>query len=172
MDGLQAWIRGAALWAAGMMALGAAPPVWADDARIRVVDVGNGLCVVGRTPDGHSFLYDAGDTGTQCLQAVKALIPEQTIDVVVLSHSDADHIGELPEILKARKAGLIVYPEDYHRDLTDSIRREISAIDASGARVWSLKHRLLKDASRVERTIPIGQGRLTIVSGGYDPEPF
>jgi competence protein ComEC len=144
----------------------------AAEAQLRVVDVGNGLCVVGHTPDGHSFLYDAGDTGSQCLAAVKSLIPEPKIDVIVLSHSDADHIGELPAILDAKAVGVIVYPEDYHLELTQAMKGQIRAIDnEGGAIVWSLKHKPLSGVTAAERSFAIGaNGRLTIIAGWYDRE--
>ena len=65
----------------------------ADGAYLRVVDVGAGLCVVAVTPDGHSMVFDAGRGSERCTEAVRELIPGRRIDLLVLSHSDADHVG-------------------------------------------------------------------------------
>ena len=54
--------------------------------------------VVASMPGPHFMVYDAGDwrgPGSRaCLEAVTDMIPEgSTIDLMVLSHSDADHLG-------------------------------------------------------------------------------
>lgn len=69
---------------------------------IRVADVGQGLCVVGVTEDGYSFLIDAGHwTGRRCAAAVDTLLPNGAgISLVVLTHNDSDHLGNLKEILE------------------------------------------------------------------------
>ncbi len=81
------------------------------EAYLRVVDVGNALCVVAKVPTGETLLYDAGNHNTnECADAVAEIIgPDTPIDLVVLSHSDADHIGELPEILARNHAKQLVY---------------------------------------------------------------
>lgn len=89
---------------AGVAAAGAASEAQAVDARLRVVDVGNAMCVVLSVPGGHHMLYDAGNYDTtQCAAAVREIVGNDRLDLVVLSHSDADHIGELPAILRATR---------------------------------------------------------------------
>lgn len=72
---------------------------------VHVVDVGAGLCCVVNMPGGHHMIYDAGnytDGGTRAFEAVSELIPEgEEIDLMVLSHSDADHLGAVDEICDA-----------------------------------------------------------------------
>lgn len=65
---------------------------------IRVVDVGPGLCCVVKIPGDHYLIYDAGyyqgagETATT--EAIRGLIPAGAdIDLLVLSHSDSDHLG-------------------------------------------------------------------------------
>lgn len=86
-----------------LTAIALAPgPIMAGELYARVVDVGNALCVVVRAPEGATMLYDAGNyTGAHCLAAVRDIVGSDDIDLVVLSHSDADHIGELAAILEA-----------------------------------------------------------------------
>lgn len=77
----------------------------AAEATIRVVDVGNGMCVVIQIPGGHHMLYDAGNySGDECVTAVREIVGNDRLDLIVLSHSDADHIGELVTILRGRSA--------------------------------------------------------------------
>lgn len=77
---------------------------------VRVVDVGNAMCVVAKAPGDHYMLYDAGHwNSTECEAAVKEIAGDNRLDLVVLSHSDADHIAELPEILADNPANTLVY---------------------------------------------------------------
>lgn len=70
-----------------------------DDVYIRVVDVGAGLCCVVRMPGDKYMIYDAGYKEV-ALDDILEIIPEDSeIELLVLSHSDADHIGAVDEIL-------------------------------------------------------------------------
>ncbi len=75
------------------------------DLYVRVVDVGAGHCSVIEIPSGHYMVYDAGnyeDGGATCFAAVEAIIPkDKPIDMMVLSHTDSDHLGGVDEILGA-----------------------------------------------------------------------
>jgi competence protein ComEC len=76
-----------------------------NDVFVRVVDVGSGLCCVVKMPGDHYMIYDAGnytDGGTGAFDAISEVIPaESEIDLMVLSHSDADHLGAVDEICDA-----------------------------------------------------------------------
>ena len=171
-------------------AIGMSGPVGAQDLRLRVVDVGNGLCVVAAIPGGHSLLYDAGDKGDYCLDAVRELVTGNKIDLIILSHSDSDHIGELPHIVglaatngqaavpAAKSVGTIVFPGDQHISMTETIRRELASIDnarVSGATVWSLAAEPLPEPDpQGRRTFHLGEAAVTIVAGwsnGDDTAP-
>lgn len=74
-----------------------------DQVHIRVVDVGAGHCAVVKMPGDHYMIYDAGfynGVGEQhAIDTIKEMIPEDSvIDLLVLSHSDADHLGVVDEI--------------------------------------------------------------------------
>lgn len=166
MPGFKTLVR-AASWFVGAVLFGGHAA--AADAYIRVVDVGNGLCVVGQVPGGHAFLYDAGDKGTYCLDAVRSLVPGDTIDVVVLSHSDADHIGELPAILAEKRAGTIFHSGDAHLDMTAAILAERAAITQSGATERNLAIRALDPVDDDHpRVYKLGDATLTLVAGWSD----
>lgn len=70
----------------------------------RVVDVGAGLCCITVTPDNHYFVFDTGnykDSGATAALAMDELIPRgSTIDLMVLSHCDADHLAAAAYICK------------------------------------------------------------------------
>ena len=72
----------------------------ANDAYVRVVDVGPGLCTITRIPGDHYMIYDAGHwNGDRCLEAAREIVSGGVIDLLVLSHSDADHLGDAAAIL-------------------------------------------------------------------------
>ena len=116
----------------------------AAEAYLRVVDVGAGLCVVARTPAGRTLVYDAGPPGTRCRDAVAELVPEKRIDLLVLSHSDADHIGGAAGILADNEVLQILHPGDNRPERTANgaritLGQTRDAIDAeTGAEVISL----------------------------------
>jgi glyoxylase-like metal-dependent hydrolase (beta-lactamase superfamily II) len=73
----------------------AALDVEPDDVYVRIVDVGPGLCAVITVHGGSSMVYDAGHwNGQHCIRAVRELITNDAIDLLVISHSDADHLGD------------------------------------------------------------------------------
>ncbi len=84
-----------------------------DEVFIRVVDVGAGECCVVKMPGNHYMVYDAGnytDGGERAADAVAALIPEGSeIDLMVLSHSDSDHLGAVDEICDRYKVKRIIH---------------------------------------------------------------
>lgn len=95
---------------------------------IRVVDVGPGLCVVASFPGGHDLLYDAGHwESTTCRQAVRDMVADRTIELVILSHMDSDHIGELDDILADNQVVKIIHTADPRT--TQTYRRAMEAIE-------------------------------------------
>jgi competence protein ComEC len=89
----------------GVAGLGFSSQAQAAEAVLRVVDVGNSMCVVIQIPGGHHMLYDAGNfRGDECSTAVREIVGNDRLDLMVLSHSDADHIGEVATILQGRPA--------------------------------------------------------------------
>jgi hypothetical protein len=66
---------------------------------VRVVDTGHALCGVARIPPYHDLVYDAGATGA-FYDGINELVPEGArIDMLVLSHTDADHIGSVVKLV-------------------------------------------------------------------------
>ncbi|UTW59522.1 MBL fold metallo-hydrolase [Kordiimonas sp. SCSIO 12603] len=74
--------------------------VRAQQLEVQIVDVGQALCTITKTPDDHFMIYDAGHwKSKQCLSAAKQIIGNNPIDLMIISHSDADHLGEAEAIL-------------------------------------------------------------------------
>ena len=84
------------------------------DNRLRVVflDVGQGDAVYIRTPSGQDVLIDGGPSPQRLAQELGRQMPfwNRTIELVVLTHGDADHLTGLLEALKRYEVGQVVYP--------------------------------------------------------------
>ncbi len=87
------------------------PPLDAKTLHLRVVDAGPGLCTVAVIPGKHYLVYDTGhwDWAEVCYDAVEDLIPkDETIDLMVLSHRDSDHLAATDEILAQYRVDTLV----------------------------------------------------------------
>jgi competence protein ComEC len=73
---------------------------WAQELELHFIDVGQGDSVLVRAPGGKNVLYDGGRSASTALEYLQAL-GVTSLDVVVASHADADHIGGLPAVLRA-----------------------------------------------------------------------
>jgi len=70
------------------------------DVKINVIDVGPGLCTITEMPGNHYMIYDAGHwNGRKCIQAVRDIVDGEEIDLLIISHSDSDHLGDADDIL-------------------------------------------------------------------------
>ncbi|NLD43543.1 MAG: DUF4131 domain-containing protein [Chloroflexi bacterium] len=94
-----------ALWGAGI----ALP-----DGRTHVtfLDVGQGDAVLIRSPGGRTVLVDGGPDPTVLLARLGRALPfwQRSIDVVVATHADADHLTGLLAVLERYEVGAAVQP--------------------------------------------------------------
>ena len=149
-----------------------------DSLYVRVVDVGAGHCSVTRIPgdeDNHHYLvYDAGnyeDNGRTCLRGVEEVIPEgEEIDLLVLSHSDSDHLAAADRILGAYKTQRILWTGHQRQD-TGTFRRVNGAMDLSRAQ----RGTTIIDLSLFEyphgATYRLGEAFVTFIAGWSEPLP-
>jgi len=72
-----------------------------NDLRIDFLDVGQGSATLITTPSGYEILVDTGPN-KQVLRQLGHLRPmwDRTIDYVIATHPDLDHIGALPDVLE------------------------------------------------------------------------
>ncbi len=93
----------------------------AQELYVRVIDVGQGECVVARFSDStgaHYLIYDAGVGSAVPMKGIHDVIPKDAnVDLMVISHNDSDHIGAVPAIMKDYHVRKIVHPGD-ERDST------------------------------------------------------
>jgi len=69
--------------------------------KVYFLDVGQGDSILIETPDGTQTLIDSGRNNT-VINQISEIIPffDRTLDIIIPTHSDADHVGGFPEILK------------------------------------------------------------------------
>ena len=134
---------------------------------VRVIDVGNGHAAVISMPGGYYMVYDTGRSGKTALKGVKSVVPTgEEIDLMVLSHTDADHIGGVDEILKNYSVKKIIRP-GLPRD-TDTwcqARTAIRAVEKNGTKVINLA----KTAVPAGRKFQYDKTKVVFVSGFSRP---
>ena len=78
-----------------------------DLASVTVLDVGQGQAVLVRD-GGAAVLIDAGPPDGAVLRALARVTDARSLDAVVLSHDDADHVGGLRELERRLRVGVVL----------------------------------------------------------------
>jgi beta-lactamase superfamily II metal-dependent hydrolase len=146
-----------------------------DKCLIRVIDAGQAECCIAVIPPKygetrpHYFIYDAGEYPKQTINEVKKLIPLNSIvDLMVISHSDCDHIGAVKEICDNYDIKTIIHsgnerPGPVYQGAKSAILKE----KEQGAKVFDLsnKHNGLAPGS----FFTFGDAKISFVIGYCDP---
>lgn len=140
-----------------------------DDLLCRVVDVGAGECCVIVIPGNHYLVFDGGnykDGGSTAMNAVEELIPEgSTIDLMVISHSDADHLAAIDDILDAYHVKTILHTGD--KRTTDSWIAADAAV-RNAEENFGTENLNLKTASvDFGKQFSLGDATVTFVAGWH-----
>lgn len=116
--------------------------VWHESARgdantdlsISFLDVGQGDAILIETPDGIDVLVDGGP-GSAVLSELSTALGafDRTIDMVVATHPDADHIGGLIDVLERYDVGMILMTE--REGESNAARAYQEAARAEGAQI-------------------------------------
>lgn len=84
------------------------------DFRVTALDVGQGQCIVMQYGD-FSAMFDCGGSNANASGELAAQFLEEsgkrTLDVLVLSHYDKDHVGGVPQLLYRVRVGLLLLPD-------------------------------------------------------------
>ena len=139
---------------------------------VRVVDTGAGLATVTYMPGGYYMIYDAGHWTfkNKTYASLSDVIPAgEEIDLMVLSHSDSDHLGVVPKIFEnyAVKKVIRTGLERTTGTWTNANKAINDARVAGTTTVYNLKH----DAINFGSTFRYGDTLITFVAGFYQPEP-
>ena len=74
--------------------------------RIHFLDVGQGDCTLIELPDGKVALIDGGDTSSRTAETILRYLNAlkiKTIDYLVVSHPNRDHVGSLKTVVEQKK---------------------------------------------------------------------
>ncbi len=76
----------------------------------RFLETTHGESIFIETRNGNRMLVDGGGSRTQVADQLTALLPfwDREIDVVLLTHPDADHVGGLAEVLNRFSVGVVI----------------------------------------------------------------
>ncbi len=98
---------------------------------VSFLDVGQGDAVFIESPTGRQVLIDGGRTDRAVLRELGEVMPwnDRTIDVVMPTHPDADHVGGLIDVLDRYQISYVIQSSvqgdtDLWRTLEDAIERE------------------------------------------------
>jgi competence protein ComEC len=123
------WLTGAAgiLLVLGFFAWRSLP-----DGRLHVVflDVGQGDAIFIQTPSGRQVLIDGGPSDSVLLSQLGRQMPfwDRTLDVVLLTHPDSDHITGLVGVLERYQVETVVFREvDVESAMYDYWRQSVEA---------------------------------------------
>lgn len=105
--GIVAAAAGAAATWAGVASL--APLPGPGKLEVHILDVGQGDAILLRTPGGQDILVDGGPSGITLARELGAVLPhwDRTLDFVVLTHAQEDHVAGLVEALRQFDVGTL-----------------------------------------------------------------
>ncbi len=108
---------------------------WQNCLSVTFFDVGQGDSIFLEDKYGHQILIDGGPSGKTILKKLSGKIPfwDRTIDLVVLSHPDSDHLRGLNYVLRRYKVGNILWSGAMKKTKTfkywlENIKREKAKI--------------------------------------------
>lgn len=100
---------------------------------VAFLDVGQGDAIYIKSPTGNEVLVDGGPDGA-VLRELGAIMPlyDRSIDVVIATHSDKDHIAGLIDAFRAYEVGMFIdsgveADTSYHDALEEAVWREGAA---------------------------------------------
>lgn len=113
-------LLGVFVGAATIVMTAALPLLHPPELRVSFLDIGQGDAILIHAPNGRELLIDSGPDQT----VVEKLGEEKnffsrSIDMILATHSDADHIGGFPYVLDRYKIGTIIESEISSPTATD-----------------------------------------------------
>ncbi len=123
---------------------------------VSFLDVGQGDSILIEARNGNQVLFDSGPN-RKVLSELSKELPffDRSIDILVATHPDTDHIGGFPEIVKRYKTRLFVEPgigseTSLYKELKNRLKAErVSVLEAKKGMVIDLK-----DGSFIEVFFP------------------
>jgi competence protein ComEC len=95
---------------------------------VSFLDIGQGDAILITTPSGKQMLVDGGSTNKILEELGKHVSYfDRTLDVMVATHPDADHVtGLIPVLEKFKVSTIVLSPSTGHTGIYDDIKKHIS----------------------------------------------
>ena len=142
------------------------------DLLTRVIDTGSGHASVTAIPGGHYMVYDTGhwNHDNHVLTRVQEVVPAgETIDLLVLSHSDSDHLAATDEILQNYTVRMILRTGLERTTGTwGDAESAINQARAAGTAVFDLGYLDFEPGTGFQ----FGETTITFLSGHYWPTHY
>ena len=108
-----------------------------DTLKVHFLDIGQGDAILLETPNKHQMIIDAG-RGIKVLNALDIILPsnDRDLDIVVMTHPDADHIGGFVPILKRYKVDTII--QSFIPSKTNLYKEIVSLMQEEGATTYTI----------------------------------
>jgi competence protein ComEC len=122
--------------------------------QVHFLDVGQGDAAFIETPSGVQVLIDGGKDGSVLQELAKVMdFSDKTIDMVVGTHPDKDHIGGLVDVLEQYEVGMILTTENKGETATAEMYNSLK--EAEGATIVNARRgqEFALDASTTLRVI-------------------
>jgi competence protein ComEC len=119
--------------------------------RVRFLDVGQGDATLIVSPEGKRVLVDGGRSATDVAHVLRAAGID-TLDLVVASHADADHIGGLAAVFHATHVR--AYLDNGRPHTTATYRRFMQIVERSNTQYLQATARTITLGSMILRVLP------------------
>lgn len=114
-----------------------------DVLRVSFIDVGQGDAILIESPEGVQLLVDGGRDRSVVRELPRLIGPlDRSIDMVLATHPDADHIGGLPEVFSRYRVAYYLAPNIAHEtpqverlDAALAAEEEVSLVARRGMRI-------------------------------------
>jgi beta-lactamase superfamily II metal-dependent hydrolase len=150
-----------------------------EDVEVRVLDVGAGQCNLIKLPGKKYVIYDAGhweNYGKRTLAQVNEYIePGSTIELLILSHTDGDHIGAAENIIRNYIVKKVLWT-GYERSMisssasTDAFKRLESVLNNPPYPIENVNLNTLDSTITPGTKVSFGDASLTFLCGFGKPE--
>ena len=128
---------------------------------IHIIDVGQGDCILIKTPENQNILIDGGDEDSyKIIKSYLKLNKVKNIDIIIATHFDKDHIGSLDEIINNFNVNKIYTPNQTSN--SDSYNNLINACKNKNLK---LNYLIKGDSIRIAKNT-----KLDILSPSYIQE--
>lgn len=111
--------------------------------KVYFLNVGQGDAIFIQTPNGNQVLIDGGPDETIIRELSEVMsFNDRSIDLVILTHPDADHLNGLIEVLRRYEVGQILENRIEHNspahELWNELKKEAKIYQASGGQIINI----------------------------------